>query len=75
VCHALTVAVLASIGLTTGLGWPFWAGLAVIVAMLVYEHSLVSPQDLSKLDVAFFNMNGYISITVLAATLLALWVR
>ena len=75
VCHALTVALLASIGLTTGLGWPFWVGLAVIVAMLVYEHSLVSPQDLSKLDVAFFNMNGYISITVLAATLLALWVR
>jgi 4-hydroxybenzoate polyprenyltransferase len=57
------------------LGWPFWVGLAVIVAMLVYEHSLVSPQDLSRLDVAFFNMNGYISITVLAATLLALWVR
>jgi len=75
VCHALTVALLASIGLTTGLGWPFWVGLAVIVAMLVYEHSLVSPQDLSKLDVAFFNMNGYISITVFAATLLALWVR
>jgi 4-hydroxybenzoate polyprenyltransferase len=57
------------------LGWPFWVGLAVIVAMLVYEHSLVSPRDLSRLDVAFFNMNGYISITVLAATLLALWIR
>ena len=75
VCHALTVVLLASVGLTTGLGWPFWVGLAVIVAMLVYEHSLVSPQDLSRLDVAFFNMNGYISITVLAATLLALWVK
>ena len=44
VCHALTVALLASVGLTMGLGWPFWVGLAVIVAMLVYEHSLVSPQ-------------------------------
>ena len=75
VCHALTVALLASVGLMTGLGWPFWVGLAVIVAMLVYEHSLVSPQDLSRLDMAFFNMNGYISITVLAATLLALWMR
>jgi len=50
-------------------------GLAAIAAMLVYEHSLVSPQDLSRLDVAFFNMNGYISITVFAATLLSLWVR
>jgi len=75
VCHALTVVLLASVSLAMSLGWPFWVGLAVIVAMLVYEHSLVSPQDLSRLDVAFFNMNGYISITVFAATLLALWVR
>jgi 4-hydroxybenzoate polyprenyltransferase len=75
VCHALTIVLLVSVGLTMSLGWPFWVGLAVIVAMLVYEHSLVSPRDLSRLDVAFFNMNGYISITVLAATLLALWIR
>jgi 4-hydroxybenzoate polyprenyltransferase len=75
VCHALAVALLVGVGLTMSLGWPFWVGLAVIAAMLVYEHSLVSPQDLSRLDVAFFNMNGYISITVFAATLLALWVR
>ncbi len=75
VCHALTVALLAGVGSTMSLGWPFWVGLAVIAAMLVYEHSLVSPQDLSRLDVAFFNMNGYISITVFAATLLSLWVR
>jgi 4-hydroxybenzoate polyprenyltransferase len=75
VCHALTVALLVSVGLTMSLGWPFWVGLTVIAAMLVYEHSLVSPQDLSRLDVAFFNMNGYISITVFVATLLSLWVR
>jgi 4-hydroxybenzoate polyprenyltransferase len=75
VCHVLAVVLLAGVGLTMSLGWPFWVGLAVIVAMLVYEHSLVSPRDLSRLDVAFFNMNGYISITVLAATLLALWIR
>ena len=75
ICHALTLLVLAGVGLTMSLGWPFWVGLAVIAAMLVYEHSLVSPQDLSRLDVAFFNMNGYISITVFAATLLSLWVR
>ena len=46
-----------------------------VAAMLVYEHSLVSPDDLSRLNVAFFNMNGYISITVFAATLAALWMR
>lgn len=73
-CHALTAALLASVGLAMGLGWPFWVGLGIIVGMLIHEHSLVSPHDLSRLDLAFFNMNGYISITVLAATVAALWV-
>jgi 4-hydroxybenzoate polyprenyltransferase len=75
ICHALTLVLLAGVGLTMSLGWPYWAGLAAVAAMLVYEHSLVSPDDLSRLNVAFFNMNGYISITVFAATLLSLWVR
>ena len=74
-CHALTVALLAGVGLAMNLSWPFWAGLVIITALLVYEHRLVSPHDLSRLDLAFFNMNGYISITVLVATVAALWVR
>lgn len=73
-CHALTLALLAGVGLMMSLSWPFWAGLGVIAGMLIYEHSLVSPRDLSRLDLAFFNMNGYISITILAATVAALWV-
>jgi 4-hydroxybenzoate polyprenyltransferase len=75
ICHVLTLALLAGVGLSMSLGWPFWVGLAIIMALLVYEHSLVSPSDLSRLDLAFFNMNGYISITVFAATLASLWVR
>jgi len=75
ICHALTVALLAGVGVVMSLSWPFWAGLAVIAAMLLHEHSLVSPNDLSRLDLAFFNMNGYISLTALAATLAALWIR
>jgi 4-hydroxybenzoate polyprenyltransferase len=75
VCHVLTVALLAGVGLAMSLSWPFWAGLVTITALLVYEHRLVSPDDLSRLDLAFFNMNGYISLTVLAATVAALWVR
>ena len=39
-----------------------------VVGLLVYEHSLVSPRDLSRLDVAFFNINGYIAVLVLVAT-------
>jgi 4-hydroxybenzoate polyprenyltransferase len=42
----------------------------MIALLLVYEHSLVRPNDLSKLNIAFFNMNGYISITVFIFTLL-----
>jgi 4-hydroxybenzoate polyprenyltransferase len=75
ICHSLTVVLLIGVGLTTSLGWPYWIGIAAILAMLVYEHSLVSPNDLSKLDMAFFNMNGYISLTVLAATTAALWAK
>jgi 4-hydroxybenzoate polyprenyltransferase len=70
ICHGLTVILLAGIGLAMGLGWPYWVGVVAIVAMLVYEHSLVSPQDLSRLDLAFFNMNGYISINIFVFTLI-----
>jgi 4-hydroxybenzoate polyprenyltransferase len=75
ICHMLTVILLMSVGLAMSLGWPYWMGMTLIAAMLVYEHSLVSPKDLSRLDLAFFNMNGYISITVLAATIVALWMQ
>jgi 4-hydroxybenzoate polyprenyltransferase len=73
VCHVLTVALLAAVGLWFGLGWPFWLGLAVIAGLFLWEHSLVSPTDLSRLDLAFFNVNGYISLTVLVGTVLAVW--
>ena len=47
------------------LPWPAWVGIAVVAALLAYEHSLVKADDLSKLDAAFFTMNGYISISFL----------
>jgi len=60
--HLLTVVCLALVGVATGGGWLFAIGVAVAAALLVYEHSLVRPDDLSKLDAAFFTMNGVISI-------------
>jgi len=56
--------------------WPsvlYWVGWLAVVALLVYEHSLVSPGDLSRLDVAFFNVNGYIAVIVLASVVGGLW--
>lgn len=69
--HLLTGALLVLLGLLTGLGWPYWAGLLIVVAMLAYEHAIVRPDDLSRLDLAFFNMNGIISVTLFATTLAA----
>ena len=61
-CHVLTIAAFALLGWMMGLGWLYWLGGAVVAGLLVYEHSLVSPGDLSRLDVAFFNVNGYIAV-------------
>jgi 4-hydroxybenzoate polyprenyltransferase len=44
-----------------------------VTALLVYEHSLVRPGDLSRLDMAFFNVNGYIAVLVLVAVVTGLW--
>jgi 4-hydroxybenzoate polyprenyltransferase len=46
-----------------------------VAALLIYEHSLVNPQDLSKLGIAFFNVNGYISVTIFVATFIAVLLR
>ena len=72
--HALTVVVLALVGLAVGLGTLYWIGLAVASALLVYEHRLVSPDDLSRLSVAFFNVNGYVAVIVFLFTVGGLYV-
>jgi 4-hydroxybenzoate polyprenyltransferase len=71
--HALTAVALAALGLVTGLGAVYWIGWLVVVALLIYEHALISPRDLSKLDMAFFNVNGYIAVAVFIATVGGLW--
>ena len=60
--HAGTVAALATVGAAVGAGWIYWVGVGVVAALLLFEHSLVRADDLSKLDAAFFTMNGIISI-------------
>jgi len=63
--HVAVVALLLWLATSFSLPWPAWAGVAVVAALLSYEHSLVKADDLSKLDAAFFAMNGYISISFL----------
>jgi 4-hydroxybenzoate polyprenyltransferase len=71
--HALTAVALASLGGLAGLGPVYWVGWLAIVGLLAYEHSLVSPGDLSRLGIAFFNVNGYIAVIALAAVIAGLW--
>lgn len=60
--HVGTVIGLGAVGTAVDAGWLYWVGVAVVAALLLYEHSLVRANDLSKLDAAFFTMNGIISI-------------
>jgi len=50
-------------GLGLSVGVLYWLGVATVAALLAYEHSLVRPGDLRRLDAAFFTMNGVISVT------------
>ncbi len=70
VFHGLMLLFLLLVLPGSGLGWIYFAGVVVVAGLLVYEHLLVKPDDLSKLDAAFFNMNGYISVTIFVFTLI-----
>ena len=65
ICHLFTVALLLYFGYTSNLGWLFYTGTALAAMLLVYEHSLVSATDLSRVNEAFFTVNGMISVLLL----------
>lgn len=73
--HLLTIAMLLGVWQIAGLGWIFLAGVAVIALLLLYEHSLVSASDLTRVNIAFFQVNAVVSFGVLAAGCLDLWFR
>jgi 4-hydroxybenzoate polyprenyltransferase len=60
--HLATVGLLALAGLGLSVGWSYWLGVACVGLLLAYEHSLVRPGDVRRLDSAFFTMNGVISV-------------
>ncbi|MFI9049553.1 menaquinone biosynthesis prenyltransferase MqnP [Streptomyces sp. NPDC053427] len=73
--HAVTTALLVWYALATGAGIFFWAGLVIVVAAFLYEHTLVRPHDLSRLNRAFFTVNGFIGMALFVCALLDLLVR
>lgn len=68
--HVVTVTAMSLLGLQINAGVAFWVGLVMIGVMLFYEHSLVKPDDLSKVNAAFFNVNGVVSILAFFAILI-----
>jgi 4-hydroxybenzoate polyprenyltransferase len=64
--HAATVACLVAAGLGLHVGALYWIGVGAVVALLAYEHSLVRPNNLRRLDAAFFTLNGVISVAFAA---------
>lgn len=68
--HVVTVACLVAVGVTLGRGVAYFGGVAIVSALLIYEHSLVKPGDLSKINKAFFDLNGYVSVGFLVSTLI-----
>ncbi|MFE4059149.1 menaquinone biosynthesis prenyltransferase MqnP [Streptomyces sp. NPDC059096] len=75
VCHAVTTALLVWYALATGAGAFFWAGLVIVAGAFLYEHTIVRPHDLSRLNRAFFSVNGFIGIALFVCALLDLLVR
>jgi 4-hydroxybenzoate polyprenyltransferase len=73
--HVVTVVALVATGILLGLGPLYYLGCLVATALLAYEHSLVRPDDLSRLNMAFFNVNGYLSVAVFLFALADVLVR
>ncbi|MGW2255232.1 menaquinone biosynthesis prenyltransferase MqnP [Kitasatospora sp. NPDC001660] len=75
VCHLVTTALLAWFGVLTGAGVAFWIGLVVVAGAFVYEHTIVRPNDLSRLNRAFFQTNGFVGVSLFFFALVDLVIR
>ncbi len=69
ILHLITVVLLAAVGIGLDVGVLYWLGVACVAGLLFYEHTLVRPGDLRRLDAAFFTMNGVISVAFFAFVL------
>ncbi|MET9665177.1 menaquinone biosynthesis prenyltransferase MqnP [Streptomyces sp. NPDC006475] len=74
-CHVVTMALFVWYALATDAGVFLWLGLTLVAAAFLYEHSIVRPHDLSRLNRAFFTVNGFIGIALFVCALLDLLVR
>lgn len=73
--HGATIGLMAFLGLRAELGAPYWIALLVAAGLLVWQHRLVKPDDFSRVDMAFFTLNGWVSVGLFAGTALDLATR
>ncbi|MFI2260409.1 menaquinone biosynthesis prenyltransferase MqnP [Streptomyces tubercidicus] len=74
-CHLVTTGLFAWYAVATGAGVFLWLGLVIVAAAFLYEHTIVKPHDLTRLNRAFFQVNGFIGIALFVCALLDLMVR
>jgi len=72
--HVLTVGCFAAVGWIADLGWVYAAGVAGVAAVLVREHAIVTADDLSRLDKAFFDLNGYVALVYFVCVAADVWI-
>ncbi|MFC0097578.1 menaquinone biosynthesis prenyltransferase MqnP [Micromonospora marina] len=75
VAHVVTFALFIWFGAWVGFGWLWWIGLALTAVAFAYQHMVVSPTDLSKVNRAFFTANGFVGIALFVLALLDLVIR
>lgn len=74
-CHVIATGALVAVGLTSHLGTYYFGAVAAIAALLVYEHAIVKPDDLKRVNQAFFHVNAVVSGVILVGALLDLYLR
>lgn len=75
ICHFVTLTLLVAFGFAAGSGWLYYAGVTCVAVLLIYEHSLVNPLDLSRVNEAFFTVNGAVGVLLLLFVSLDLFFR
>jgi 4-hydroxybenzoate polyprenyltransferase len=75
IAHVVVFALFVWFGVLVGLGWLWWIGLVVTAAAFAYEHAIVTPSDLSRINRAFFTANGFVGIALFVFALADLVVR
>lgn len=73
ILHALAVLFFLLFGVSAGFGWVYFLGVLLVAGALIYEHRIISPQDISRINIAFFTVNGFVSALLLVFTIIELY--